>query len=88
MAGETDINLHIFINSVNTSVNIAYDLDIPPEHVRIVCSENDEKNIYKAGKKYKIEAMDSESKIINFYTATAFCGADIYDENGVTVHCF
>lgn len=85
MAGETDINLHIFINSVNTSVNIAYDLDIPPEHVRIVCSENDEKNIYKAGKKYKIEAMDSESKIINFYTATAFCGADIYDENGVTV---
>ena len=50
IAGETDINLHIFINSVNTSVKIAYDLDIPPEHVRIVCSENDEKNIYKAGK--------------------------------------
>ena len=29
--------------------------------------------------------MDTESKIINFYTATAFCGTDIYDENGVTV---
>lgn len=85
ITGETDINLHIFINSVNTSVKIAYDLDIPPEHVRIVCSENDEKNIYKAGKKYKIETMDTQSKIINFYTATAFCGADIYDENGVTV---
>lgn len=85
IAGETDINLHIFINSVNTSVKIAYDLDIPPEHVRIVCSENDEKNIYKAGNKYKIETMDTESKIINFYTATAFCGTDIYDENGVTV---
>lgn len=85
IAGETDINLHIFINSVNTSVNIAYDLNVPPEHVRIVCSENDEKNIYKTGNKYKIETMDSQSKIINFYTATAFCGTDIYDENGVTV---
>ena len=85
MDGKTNINLHIFINSVNTSVKIAYDLDIPSEHVRIVCSENDEKNIYKVGNKYKIGAMDSEPKIVNFYTATAFCGADIYDENGVTV---
>ena len=62
ITGETDINLHIFINSVNTSVKIAYDLDIPPEHVRIVCSENDEKNIYKARKKYKIETMDTHPK--------------------------
>ena len=82
-------NAHIFINSVRSITSIitklkrrGYDV---PENIRIVCADND-RNYHsinmKLGGKYAIEQVGSVVKKINFYTATAFEGCDIFDEDG------
>lgn len=83
--GQTTVNLHIFLNSVNTIAKTVHGLKLPSEHVRIVCSENDKKNGYKLGNEYQVESLDGNPKMINFYTSTSFCGSDIYDKEGFTV---
>ncbi|MDT8411899.1 MAG: hypothetical protein RQ875_05520 [Vicingaceae bacterium] len=86
LKGERNGNAHIFINSVYSICNIirtmkkgGYDV---PNDMRIVCSYRDFNiNTIKKhlGKDYYINSVGSPVKKINFYTATAFEGCDIYD---------
>ena len=83
-------NLHFFYNSVDSPAMIAHQLELPPEQVRFICADNTNQgkgkksNQAKLGNEYQIEDTTTPVKKINFYTATAFEGCDIYDENGRT----
>ena len=76
---DTDVNLHIFVNSVGTIKKIISKMD---EHVsfRTVCSPS---NKDKSNVNY--QGINSKVMKVNFYTSTAFEGADIFDENGKTI---
>lgn len=83
-------NLHFFYNSVDSPASIIHQLEIRPEQVRVICADDTGKgkgkktNQAKLGTAYQIEDTTTPVKKINFYTATAFEGCDIYDENGRT----
>lgn len=83
-------NLHFFVNSVEFAASVIQETKLAPEQVRIVCAEDStqgkgkKSNQAKLGDNYKIEDTTTPVKRINFYTATAFEGCDIYDENGRT----
>jgi len=87
--GERKGNAHIFINSVKSISDIIRKMleggFINHSDIRIVCADNprNQKLIEtKISKEYFISPVGSEVKKINFYTATAFEGCDIYDEEG------
>ncbi len=83
-------NLHFFYNSVDSPASIARQLELPPQQVRFICADDSKQgrgkktNQMKLGRDYLIEDTTTPVKKINFYTATAFEGCDIYDENGRT----
>lgn len=83
-------NLHFFYNSVDSPALIAHQLGLLPEQVRFICADDSKQgkgkktNQMKLGPEYPIEDTTTPVKKINFYTATAFEGCDIYDENGRT----
>lgn len=76
-------NLHIFINSLNTIRSIVKLIDT--DNFRTVCSKSAEKEDNKNGGKLQVRSINSDICKINFYTATAFEGVDIYDPVGKTV---
>ncbi|MCA0933248.1 DEAD/DEAH box helicase family protein [Lutimonas saemankumensis] len=85
-------NAHIFINSVKGIISIINKLkssgNSNPNQIRIVCADNNYNNdsVSKGlNGEYKVESINSHVKKINFYTATAFEGCDIYDEDGKTI---
>lgn len=77
-----DYNLHIFINSLNTIRSIIK--NIKTTNFRTICSKDAEKKDKKEGK-LKIDSVNSPVRKVNFYTATAFEGVDIYDPIGKTI---
>ena len=77
-----DYNLHIFINSLNTIRSIIKIINT--SDFRTICSKDAEKKDKKEGK-LKIDSVNSPVRKINFYTATAFEGVDIYDPVGKTI---
>ena len=83
-------NLHFFYNSVDSPASIIHQLKLPPEQVRVICADDSKQgrgkktNQAKLGNDYPIEDTTTTVKKINFYTATAFEGCDIYDEDGRT----
>lgn len=79
-----DWNYHIFINSINTIRSIVKSI---PENIqyRTICSQNAKGNDLKSGGKLHVESINSSVCKINFYTATAFEGVDIYDPIGKTI---
>lgn len=83
-------NLHFFVNSVELAATVIQKTELAPQQVRVVCAEDSrpgkgkKSNQAKLGDNYKIEDTTTPVKRINFYTATAFEGCDIYDENGRT----
>ena len=89
IAGIRSGNAHIFINSVNSICNVirkmkkgGYD---KPDQIRIICADNPRnQNVVKQklSSDYFISPVSSDVKKVNFYTATAFEGCDIYDEDG------
>lgn len=76
----SEINYHIFVNSVKFISSIINNAQLPPDKVKIVCSDTPE-NKKKLGI-YKIEATSDPVKEINFYTSASFEGEDIYDRKG------
>ena len=78
-----DYNLHIFINSINTIRGVIKGIET--KDFRTICSKNAANEDKKSGGKLKVESINSPVKKINFYTATAFEGVDIYDPVGKTV---
>ena len=87
--GESEGNAHIFLNSVRSISDIIRKMMkggfIRYSDVRIVCADNfrNQRLIEtKTSKEYYISPVGSEIKKVNFYTATAFEGCDIYDEEG------
>jgi len=82
-------NAHIFINSVSSIYQIirkmkkgGYD---DPKNIRIVCANNERNQCLlkeKLSSNYHISSVNSDVRKVNFYTATAFEGCDIYDEYG------
>ena len=87
--GEREGNAHIFINSVRSIIEIIRKMKKggfnKHSNIRIVCADspgNDNLIETKLSKDYYIVAVGSEVKKVNFYTATAFEGCDIYDEEG------
>jgi len=84
-------NAHIFLNSVTDIIKVIRYLKagFPTLHdnLRIVCADN-EYNVAKIpamlGTKYSLAPINSLVKKLNFYTATAFEGCDIFDTNGKT----
>lgn len=83
-------NLHFFYNSVDSPASIIHQLELKPEQVRVICADDTRQgkgkktNQVKLGNEYPIEDTTTPVKKINFYTATAFEGCDIYDEDGRT----
>ena len=80
---DCDYNLHIFINSINTIRAVIKAISVT--NFRTICSKNAAGTDKKLGGKLKVESINSPVKKINFYTATAFEGVDIYDPVGKTV---
>jgi hypothetical protein len=82
-------NAHIFINSVSSICGIIKKMQKggfnKHSSIRIVCADNPRnQNIIEKklqGNNY-ISSVNSDVKKVNFYTATAFEGCDIYDEEG------
>lgn len=84
--GIKDGNAHIFLNSVKSICNIVKLLrrkGVRTSDINVVVARN-ERNIKLLGQcsTMKIGSI-STSKKINFYTATAFEGCDIKDEDGI-----
>ena len=77
-----DYNLHIFINSLNTIRSIIN--RISNVEFRTICSKDAEHKDKSEGK-LKVKSINSPICKVNFYTATAFEGVDIYDPKGKTV---
>jgi hypothetical protein len=81
-------NLHIFVNSVEFIASVIKRSNLPPEQVKVVCSNNTgagrrvKSNQKKLGEAYPIEKALDPVKRINFYTSTCFEGCDIYDSKG------
>ena len=80
---DRDYNLHIFINSINTIRSIVKNMDCAD--FRTICSKNSESKDKKMGGKLNVESINSPVRKVNFYTATAFEGVDIYDPVGKTI---
>lgn len=88
LKGDRQGNAHIFINSVNNICKIIRKMKQggfnQPKDIRIVCAFRDINiNTIKRNlndDEYYISPVDSEVKKVNFYTATAFEGCDIFDE--------
>lgn len=82
-AESENYNLHIFINSVNTIRAIVKQLN--GINYRTICSKESENKDFKLGGILKVSSINSPIQKINFYTATAFEGVDIYDPIGRTI---
>ncbi len=82
-AESENYNLHIFINSINTIRAIVKQLDTT--NYRTICSKESENKDLKLGGILKVSSINSPIQKINFYTATAFEGVDIYDPVGRTI---
>ena len=74
----SNYNLHIFLNCFATIKKIVNDYDKLP--YRVVCSPNQ-----KDKSALNFQSVNSPVKKINFYTATAFEGVDIFDPVGKTI---
>lgn len=87
-------NAHIFYNSVTEIALVVRKLRticknvITRDDIRIICAPNDKntKTIQaRLGTTWgRIDSINDDVKKINFYTSTAFEGADVYDEYGRT----
>lgn len=78
-----DWNLHVFLNSINTIRSVVK--VIPTDDYRTICSKNAKQTDLKLGGKLHVQSINSPVRKVNFYTATAFEGVDIYDPVGRTV---
>lgn len=105
------LNAHIFVNSLDMIISILRRVDYLKniDKIRIVCGQNDDRNVSKIvsfikkevqkkekegsiipnkdivddileGKVIPISSINDDPVRINFYTSTAFCGADIFDQ--------
>ena len=85
--GDSNINYHIFINSVDDIAVIIRTAGLTPENTRIICAQGEEayrKNMAKLPADFTISKALDELKPISFYTSTCFEGQDIKDPNGRT----
>ena len=74
----SDYNLHIFLNNFATIKRIVN--EYTKLDYRVVCSPHQ-----KDKSSLNFQHVNSKVRKINFYTATAFEGVDIFDENGKTI---
>lgn len=88
LRGEIEGNLHIFINSVDTIVDMIKRLRKYKEYsddlMKIVCSDN-EYNSAKIAKNLTTLFNETSLRVpkkINWYTSCCWCGSDIMDEDG------
>lgn len=79
----SDYNLHIFINSINTIRFLAKEMG--DSNFRTICSKEAENKDVRSGGILKVSSINSPVCKVNFYTATAFEGVDIYDPVGKTI---
>jgi hypothetical protein len=89
IGNEREGNAHFFINSVSSICEIIKKMKkggfIKHEEIRVVCAENARNHKIIQTKIPEIGGVSlvgSGAKKVNFYTATAFEGCDIYDEDG------
>lgn len=75
--------LHIFINSVTTASQIIKACNLTKENTRVVCAQHT--NNTNKLKGFPISDISKPNKTYNFYTKTAFYGADIYSNNGLII---
>ena len=85
--GDSKDNAHVFINSVNTIIDIVTTLKRlgyrNTEDYSVVCATNKRNDdLLKSIGLPVSKANDNVTKI-NFYTSTAFEGCDIYDANSI-----
>lgn len=80
---DKDYNLHIFINSINTIRSIVKNMNCTD--FRTICSKEAKNKDKKLGGKLNVDSINSPVRKVNFYTATAFEGVDIYDPVGKTI---
>lgn len=91
---EKNENAHIFYNSVAEIALVIKKLRnhcddiVTRDDIRIICSptEKNEKALQsRLGLAWgRVDSINDDVKKINFYTSTAFEGADVYDEHGQT----
>lgn len=77
-------NLHIFINSITTIRSIVKEIK-PKVKYRTICSKESAGKDIRLGGQLHVSSINSSVEKINFYTATAFEGVDIYDPIGKTI---
>lgn len=87
--GERSGNAHIFVNSLRSIISVIKKLQgagiSDNSLLRIVCANHNRNQILldnELNEEFTISPVGSEVCKINFYTATAFEGCDIYDEEG------
>lgn len=91
LRGDKEGNLHIFINSVDTIIQMIkrlrkYD-EYSDELMKIVCSDT-EMNSTKITKSLTTLFNETSLRVpkkINWYTSCCWCGSDIMDEDGKTL---
>lgn len=91
LRGEKEGNLHIFINSVDTIIQMIKRLRKYDEYsddlMKIVCSDT-EMNSAKITKNLTTLFNETSLRVpkkINWYTSCCWCGSDIMDEEGKTL---
>lgn len=96
LMGKTEGNCHVFYNSVNEISDVILKLKeiknkqgepvFNPNDIRIICAEDNQTKLHKKlGKGWgDIAKITSPAVKVNFMTASAFEGADIFDEDGQT----
>jgi hypothetical protein len=74
-----DVNYHVFLNSIKTIKDIVTKSGITD--YKVVCSET----ARNSNKTLKMGSTLDPVKKVNFYTATAFEGCDLFDPKGKTI---
>ena len=75
--------LYIFINSVKGIKYIVDCLELDPEDVKICCADR-QRNRLQLGD-YKVEAVSSPNKRVNFFTKKCFQGCNLFTNNGLII---
>jgi len=78
-------NAHIFINSVSDILTIIKKCNYSSDNMRVVCADKEHNRLRLSEVDLDISDTNDSVQKINFYTATAFEGCDIYDPEGQTV---
>lgn len=92
LSGKREGNAYFFYNSVEAIAQVAHKLIkaglCTKDDIRVICADHNNTYLKRfVDPDMNIESVSTTPKKLNFLTAKAFEGCDIYDEQGVTYVC-